>query len=350
MEKIIIEQHHGIGDLVHMLPFLKSLRKKFPKAKIDMILGSKEQEEIIRSTGIADNVYLLTLSKMSKKEIIKFILKIRSQRYDIGFIAPSTTNWKGRALLYLIGCKKKVFFGVENKTGIVGREYITKKDESRHVIERSLDLLRRIDNNTIDIEYFNIISPKCIEIESLLGFNPINDSPIVCCVGTGDTIIFKEGKKYIENVKKWDIKKWAALIETLSKHKKVVLLGGKKEEEELNQIDEDFFKGDNIINLINKISLMDSVAIIKNSALVISGDTGLLHIADSMQKNTIGIFGPSNPNIVGPISEYKHNVYLGIECQFCMDTHVLWDCTKRRCLDGITVDMIKDKVFEIIEL
>lgn len=349
MKKIIVEQHHGIGDLIHMLPFLKALRTKFSDAQIDMMLGSKQQKELIENTNLVDQIYFLDLVKMSKRELLAFILKIRRQKYDIGFVAPSTTNWKGRFLLHLVGCKQKVFFGEENKRNSFWNEYIVKKDRTRHVIERNLDLLRSIEDG-LEIQYFNILSPDVSSVEALLGYDIGREKTVVCGIGTGDTFIFRDGKKYSENVKKWDMKNWLELINDLSIDHKVILLGGGAEKADFEKHIRDYLiNKENVVDLIGKTGMMESAAIIKVSDLLIAGDTGLLHIADSMERNTIGIFGPSSPYLVGPISNHRHNVFLGLDCQFCMDTEVLWNCDKRRCLDGITVEMIRDQAFEILE-
>lgn len=89
--------------------------------------------------------------------------------------------------------------------------------------------------------------------------------------------------------KRWPVEHWKTLVQTLP-HRKFVLLGGP----------EDAFCEDiraaspsNTVNLAGRLSLLESCSVVEASSLLVSGDTGLLHAADQLQKKCIALIGPT---------------------------------------------------------
>lgn len=89
----------------------------------------------------------------------------------------------------------------------------------------------------------------------------------------------------------------------------LLLLGGPEDETKGEWIESG--SGKNIINLAGKLSLMDSVNLIKYSKFVISHDTGLMHIASAYQKNIISLWGATTPELgFGPYKPGNKSVIL----------------------------------------
>ncbi len=90
-------------------------------------------------------------------------------------------------------------------------------------------------------------------------------------------------------MKRWPISHWKKLIEIMP-NKNFVILGGKEDLfcEEIKMI-----APERVLNLAGKLSLLESCAFISISNLVISADTGLLHVADVLNVNAISLMGPS---------------------------------------------------------
>ncbi|MEM1124599.1 MAG: glycosyltransferase family 9 protein, partial [Bacteroidota bacterium] len=75
----------------------------------------------------------------------------------------------------------------------------------------------------------------------------------------------------------------------------IVLLGGKKEIEKGQQIEKKLTHQKNIFNLVGRCSLLESAAIVEGSKLVLTGDTGLMHIAAAFRKPIISVWGNTVP-------------------------------------------------------
>lgn len=103
---------------------------------------------------------------------------------------------------------------------------------------------------------------------------------------------------------------------------KLVLLGGKEDVENASIIEKEI--GANILNLVGKIGLNESAAIIKYSTKVLTPDTGLMHIAAAMKKEIISIWGNTIPEfgmwaLLPEDMKDKNHIFevKGLKCRPC---------------------------------
>ena len=84
MHKVLFFKPGAIGDLLHTLPALKALRKKFPAAQVTVIV-SPGLESLIQGTPYADNVQVFDRAKHKRrlKDFIEFAVRLRAERYDL---------------------------------------------------------------------------------------------------------------------------------------------------------------------------------------------------------------------------------------------------------------------------
>lgn len=136
--------------------------------------------------------------------------------------------------------------------------------------------------------------------------------------------------------------KWQEIIRAVNIP--IVLLGGTKEEKMGNLLSDEF--SDQVIDCTGKLSIAQSAALIKNSEMVITPDTGMMHIAAAMRKpihiiwgNTIPQFGmyPYFGNQVGMVRSHE---VLGLTCRPCSKLGYP-TCPKRHfdCMQKQTFDM-----------
>lgn len=346
--KILIEIHHGLGDVVQIIPLINNLRENYKNAKISVIVVSKAHKEILDCTGLVDDYYYLNLRKMNIKEIIRFIRQIRKEKYDIGFLSPISNKRIGALLLYILGCKYRVGEESKIKKTLINNNISIEENRNIHRIDRNLNLLTAANIKIYDRNPFmNINHKDTINAKKKIGHLNTNKKLIGICIGTNPVEQKRGFKRIGYDAKKWPLDNYIELIKKISQDYNIVLVGGKKEEEEIKGFSRLLESKDSIVNFINKTTIMESAALLNECDIVIGGDTGMLHIADALGKKTLTIFGPTNPNLVGPYSENSNNVSLNIQCQYCYGKDILYECRDRICLSGITVDYIYNKVIEI---
>ena len=141
----------------------------------------------------------------------------------------------------------------------------------------------------------------------------------------------------------WDLKRWpkenfAQLADRLIKdYQAKVLLTGAKKDLSLAQDIAALMKGRPII-LCGKTSLGQLAALMENVNLVISNDSGPMHIALSQKARVIALFGPTSCKITGP---YGQNNYLVIQKDVgCKVPCYQLNCRNNRCMKAISVDEV----------
>ena len=138
--------------------------------------------------------------------------------------------------------------------------------------------------------------------------------------------------------KRWDVRKYVKLINSI--RFPVVILGAKSD-----SICFDIESQSSIVfNLAGKTSLREAMAIIENSMYVIGSDTGLSHIAESLNKSIYMILGPTSFETgASVISKSSRVVEKDLWCRPCSQNGKRI-CYRRRqfCMDLITVgDVLK---------
>ena len=138
-------------------------------------------------------------------------------------------------------------------------------------------------------------------------------------------------------LKRWPISHWKKLIEILDDYK-FVILGG-PDDTYLKELE-----GTRVLNLAGKLTLIESCAAISCSNFVISGDTGLLQVADLLKKNTIALFGPTAFGF--PTNDSAHVAEIDLDCRPCTKegnvkcTNVIY----QKCMVDITPESVSSLV------
>ncbi|HEX8910712.1 MAG TPA: lipopolysaccharide heptosyltransferase II [Humisphaera sp.] len=131
--------------------------------------------------------------------------------------------------------------------------------------------------------------------------------------------------------KRWPVERFAALVEPLSRRFGLasVVGGGPAEAELAAQIP-------GALNLAGKTTLNQLVALIERAELVVSNDSGPMHIAAALGKPLVAPFGPTNPVRTGPYGRMPSVVKLELPCSPCYSRR----CSHRTCLQALGVESV----------
>jgi heptosyltransferase-2 len=148
-----------------------------------------------------------------------------------------------------------------------------------HIVDRYFDTVKSFDvtNDGKGLDYF--VPEK--------DFVDLNEYPLL---RKKPFIAFAIGGQHFTKI--FPVQKVAAVIDKLQQP--VVLLGGKEDEQAGEEIRK-LCSHDGVMNACGRINLHQSASIIRQSALVITNDTGLMHIAAAFKKPVISIWGNTIP-------------------------------------------------------
>ena len=305
--KILIIRLSSLGDIIHTLPSMELLRKQFPLARIDWVL-EEGFHDILKHNPFIDRTYLLRFRSPVRKNkwrtFMNAFKQIRKEKYDIAIDFQGLI--KSSFLSSLSGAVYKVGFAEPDLREKYAKYFYNATPhhcyEGSHIIVKNLSLL----------SIFNI-------------YNGAPCSPTIF-ISENDEVAVKEDlkKKELNNyyvvhpwagwkTKLWNLKNYAQLIEHF--YDKTGLMGL------VTWAPHEYGKALQFMKMCTRgavLSLPTTIgklsALIKNSMLVIGGDTGALHIADALQKPLLALYGPTKPSRTGPINPHARTLYHQLEC------------------------------------
>ena len=336
--KILIVKIGAIGDAVMSLSMINEIDKKYPGSEITWLCGNIISP-LISSIPRINNVVplnekkLLTGTKFEQAKILfKVWIKFFLKKFDLVINAQRDKRYN---LLVITTIKKEYrsFTGKDRKNQLVQGRY--------HATEYTR-LIHEID----DWELPEPVLPK---------LNSPDDKSI-------DEVIAKSKKKRIiltpggaQNIinggiqRKWPIEYYKTLAKSLLEKYddcSIILAGSKDDEYAISS-----FKNLPVINLIGKTTLVNLVNLYNKSDLLITHDTGLLHIAKLSDINTIALFGPVNPVERVGKNDKIDTIWIGndLPCSPCYNGKSFADCKNNICMKNISVEIVFNKAVKILD-
>ncbi|MCR4293103.1 MAG: glycosyltransferase family 9 protein, partial [Candidatus Kuenenia sp.] len=322
-EKICIIHLNQIGDLVFSLPLLKALRDNFPGASIHSVV-KPYLGELLSDSPYVDVVIRRENGLKSK---VKLLRKIRRAGYDLLI----TLSHSEECLLLTALSKARI------KAGF-----------SHFPWDLCLDIKEKIEghnswhNNSKLLKHLNIAVSKN-DYVGLINIKDSSDYP-----GLPEKfVIIAPGASSKRFSKTWEHNKFAELILLLEKNYGLipVLVGGRENMDYNSRIISILQERNveaSLVNFTGKLSLRALCSVLKAASLFVGIDSGIMHLASSMDIPVVGLFGPTDPFFVGP--QNSRSIVVREEEMKCVPCY-LRDCKHRDCMRKLEVN----KVFHACE-
>lgn len=339
MNKFMIIRLSSLGDIIHTLPAFSALRRHFPKAEISWVVEERGKEILDLIPGIDRIVIVHTYGLgMKARKIATEILRLSKALKDKKQIALDFQGLiKSGFLAFISRSQKKIGFHKKNLKEPLASVFYTERleelSENIHVISKNLKLLTKIGIHEEKYE-FPISLPEKLSQTVSMKLRKIG---------------YDEGKKLIlYNVgggwetKRWFPEKWVQLIEVMKNGDlfPLILWGNEREKALALTVNQHTH-----VPLSPPFSIKEVMALVKESGLLISGDTFALHAACAFSVPIIGIYGPTDPQRNGPFSPKDKVAVHQINCSFCFKR----SCSSLECLNKITVREVAEMANQILK-
>ena len=341
--KVFLDDHHGIGDVAMFISVLEAVKKKYSNAEIHMLVKSPVEQSLIETVGGVSKFYYYDPLNHNFLGVLKLILELRKNHYDIGICHIGTNAKFGAALMKAIGCKQSV--GTDSGNRFFN--YTIPIDTSVQPQRARKNALLLAGLGIKNIEEKSLLAS--ITFPGVIGSNiksSFGDSPVIgICIGTGSTKIsgqMVDGKKWPEN-------SWLKLINTfIANDLKIILFGGNKELQERSLLFDQLNK-ECVLDYVGKLTLPETLEAVKHCDLLIAGDTGIGFCAALMDVPTLSLLGPSDPLLAAPYGRNAEYIFLGVECSPCYGSERMRNCSYRKCMEQITVNMVYEKSMRMLK-
>jgi len=336
-KKILIIQTAFIGDVILTIPLAHVLKKHIPDSEIDFLSIPKTKELLENNPNISN---IIVYDKHNTGEIsgLKDIYSIlKKKNYDI-IISPHR-SFRSSFLTYFAGCKLTV--GFNNASLSILYKKTVNYIKNIHEIQRNLKLLEPlgiIENNIIKPDFY-ISDEKIEKIDKTLSENKIgkNDKFIIAAPGS------------VWFTKRFPYKKFSEVFNLLKHQDLKVLLVGSEDDIYLCNNIISISENKNLINVSGKLTLLETVELIKRSSLLLTNDSAPLHMANAVGTRVIALFGATVPGFgFFPYGENDKIIEInGLKCRPCR-IHGGNKCPIRTfdCMNKISEQVISNAITE----
>ena len=327
--KILVIRFSSIGDIVLTSPVIRCLKKQIPGLELHF-LTKVSFEKMLQNNPYLNKVYAI------KKDVNEVLPALKNEQYD--YIIDLHHNLRSLQVKSALRKKSFSFNKINiNKWLVVNLKINTLP--ALHIVDRYFETTKslNISNDEEGLDYF-IADNDEVDIKTL---------PVSHQSGYIGIVI---GAKHF--TKRLPDEKTEEICRLLNYP--VVLLGGKEDAERGSKISS--ANTNNIYNACGKYSLSQSASLIKQSKIIITNDTGLMHIAAAYKKNIISVWGNTIPEFgmtpYLPLGEYgsqsgKRLIFevKGLSCRPC--SKIGYDkCPKGhfKCMNDININDIVNSV------
>lgn len=326
MDNFLIIRLSSLGDIIHTLPAFSALRKNFPEANISWVVEDKGREILDFVPGIDKTIAAKTEGwRLHRKKFWKEISRLKRELKNENQISLDFQGLAKSGFIALIsGSKKRIGFHRKNLREPLASLFYTERleeiPETIHVISKNLKLLTKLGIQEEKYEFPLALPAELSEaVKAKLRKTGYDEQKKL--------ILFNVGAAW--ETKRWFPEKWVELIEMMkTKEFFPLLLWGNEEEKALaTEVHEK-----TQIPIAPFLSLKEVMALVKESSLLVSGDTFSLQVACAFSRPVVGIFGPSNPRRNGPFNPHDKVAFHEIECSNCYKRK----CPTTECLKKIT--------------
>ncbi|MFH0985471.1 MAG: lipopolysaccharide heptosyltransferase II [Candidatus Omnitrophota bacterium] len=280
--RILVTRTDRIGDLVLTTPLFRALREKFPKAWIAAVVFL-EHREIVEGNPYLDEVILYDKTGNERGLLGQFLFsrKLRSKKFDVVIHAHGTNRMHLAA--WLAGIPKRIGYGRRASWALTHVHPYNKKEGQKQEAEYLFDLLSFLDVKAPSriAPFFPVTDRSVRSFENLRLFHkiPVDLPWIVLNLSASDV------------TKMWPVERFAELVTRMRKdHSCVFLAIGVSADRPLIQKLTQHTSVP-VFDLSGRLSLGMLGALLKRSALLISNDSGPVHIANAVETPVVSIFG-----------------------------------------------------------
>ena len=301
--------------------FIQSVLALYPNAIVDLVVKSGFEALPLPCRG--------EILPFDKKAIsaIQYGKSLRKNKYSTIFILPPSFS----AALMAFAAKIPNRIGyAESLRSFLLKPAISyeKKPRSRHLINEYLGLLPGTDQK--ETVYPKLaISSDWVEKNQSEKLN-IPDSYIVFAPGA----IFGPAKQ-------WPADHFRDLATLINKNNDAVVIVGTEKDHELGERIKN--GSSQVINICGQTSLNQLVALLAKTKLLVSNDSGAMHVMAALNKPQIAIFGSTSTTWTSPRNPYSKTIQLKLECAPCFQRTCRFG--HYHCLEQIQ----PERVLEIIE-
>jgi heptosyltransferase-1 len=335
--RILLIKLSAVGDVVHTIPVLNKLRRRYPSARIDWLI-TPAIAELLRHHPAISNVVEFDRTEWSAPwrwsaftSSARLAGKLRAVDYDlvvdmhgqfrtavlalatrapvrIGFDRPRAEVWEASARTLPAEARKHAWKGAREGSWLAYTHHIRVPTLDVHAVDRYLSVgpMLGLDEEAADFS-FPIPVAAASRIDWLLQEHGIG--------GLGPSGLLTIAPGTIWETKHWRSEAFAEVARHfMRKGFAVALIGSVRERTACEEV---ATLAPGSVNLAGETTLTELAAIIRRSTICLTNDSGPMHLAVALGRPVVSIFGPTDPLWIGPYRRVDAVLQAGLSCAPC---------------------------------
>ncbi|HET9368930.1 MAG TPA: glycosyltransferase family 9 protein [Vicinamibacterales bacterium] len=341
IRRVLLLRLERIGDLLMVLDAIAEARAAWPEAEIDLAVGSWN-EPLARLIGGVSRVEVADVPWLAREgtglswpSLVGRARDWRRRRYDL--VLNFEPDIRSNLLAWLTGARRR--FGYWTGGGGALLTSAAAYVPSQHVSRNAVDLVRRAAGGPADrMPRSNSKTPRLV---------PPPPSPSV------QDLLAKAGRPIVgihasggRESKQWHPSRFAEVARALvDLHGATIVLTGSRGDRPIVDQVLAALAGVPVIDAAGRFDLPETAALLGALDLLVTGDTGPMHLADAVGTPVVALFGPSDPRRYGPTSPGQTVLRVDLPCSPCGMVRLPPERCRGHvpdCMDGITVARVID--------
>jgi lipopolysaccharide heptosyltransferase I len=357
---ILLIKLSAVGDVVHTVPVLNKLRRRYPAARIDWLL-TPTIADLMRHHPAVDNVVLFERHEWSAPwrasafaGSARLAAHLRAIGYDlvidlhgqfrtavfavatgapvrIGFDRPRAQVWQASARVLPAEARRHAWSGAREGSWLAYTHHIPVPTLDAHAVDRYLRVgaMLGLDDDPPDFT-FPIPTAAAGRVEALLGEHGISQQRLLTLApGT------------IWETKHWRTDGFADVARHfMQKGFAVALTGSARERASCTAV---AALAPGAVNLAGETTLAELAALIRRSTICVTNDSGPMHLAVALDRPVVSVFGPTDPVWIGPYRRSDAVLQADLPCVPCY-LRVLSRCPHdHACMTAVSAQSVIER-------
>lgn len=329
--KILIRSTNWIGDAVMTTPAMSAVRAAFPEAEI-VVVANPPVAELLAFHPSCDRVLVYDRKKAHAgiSGLLRFASTLRKERFDLAVLLQNAIE--AAILTLLAGIPERAGYGTDGRGILLTRSVpVGRAERELHHTEYYLNMLAKLG-----------IPSASRRLE--LACTPDENAWAEHALGTGRWAAVNPGAAY-GSAKRWHPERFAAVADRIAEDYGffILLTGGPGETEIGNEIEAAMRRRP--LNLIGKTSIRQMMALISRCRLMVTNDSGPMHVAAAFGVPIAALFGPTDHTTTSPLASSFRVVRRPAECAPCLKRKCPTDHV---CMTAITPEDVLEAVRSLL--
>jgi ADP-heptose:LPS heptosyltransferase len=330
IRRLLVLRLERIGDLLMSLPALHALRARAPHAELDLVVGSWNRPlagAIPGVTGIEtmDAPWLARGAGGTRwPDLVRQARGWRARHYDLAINLEG--DIRSNALMSLAGARWQAGFGMAGGGPLL--DCVVPFDPTSHTAVNGWRLVQAALDDTVTLEYpqGQGRSAAAALPRAAIDVPRASQAAADSCLAAGLASRMREGRRLIglqvgagRAVKEWPAARLAAVGARLAADERavIVLTGGRDDRASAESLRAALPPETPCVDLVGRLDVLALAGAFKRLDLLITPDTGPMHLAAVLDVPLVAVFGPSSPERWGPLSGRCRIVRVDLPCSPC---------------------------------